>query len=863
MRQILLATTALSLCLALSACNDDKGGTDNSSTFEQLNTRITAQDQEIARLKQAHLDEKAAFEAQLTSVKQQADAWQAINYDFDALKQKIEAGATLTPDELKHFESGLTTLETLKDTLAGLRKDFDGKPALGPESVDPLRERLEKLEKELTARLSDLQVDWTYETPHGQALVRLLPKHYDQIKLIKTAKSAADTFQIYGQEGAIFIKGSTPATILTGLNEYLHQVAHVTIGWPGDSLDKLPEKLPAPATVITRSATGKNRYALNDTDDGYSDAYKTWPEWERKIDLLAMHGINQVFMQVGMEEVYRETFRDFGYSDEEIRAWIPAPAHQPWWLLGNMAGIGSPVSPSLFEKRIKMGQRIANRLRELGITPVFPGYYGLVPTEFSKKNPGANLIPQGSFGGENGGTAYVRPDWIDTRTDLYAKIAKVFYEKQKALFGMTHMFKMDLFHEGGTRGTVPVVAAAQGVRDAMLQAAPDGVWVMIGWDSNPLKDVVQVMLRHQVLIVDGKSDLVTPASDRDADWVTRPWAFGTIHNYGGRSIIGAQSSEWFSRYFSVRTKNGGAMDGISWLPEATGVEPAGFELFTDLPWREKAFDFPNWFREYSTRRYGGSDENAAAAWTILCRTAYSVKPGLAQWTGKLHDTLFGATPDLDQLGAWSKVPASYDLVDFAMALPKLLEVRPELRTTSAYQYDLVNVTRQVVSNQSRILLPKIKEAYKNKDKTKFKLLTAVWLEYMQDLDTFLATNREFMLGTFLKNAEAVAEDDKERAKLLFDQRSLLSSWSGNTGLENYASREYSGLIRGLHMPRWRAYFDSLTAALDTGAAPTKVDFFKMGVDWAQRDEHVTTVPSSANAYQLAVTIMEKINQEPN
>lgn len=68
-----------------------------------------------------------------------------------------------------------------------------------------------------------------------------------------------------------------------------------------------------------------HRFALNDTHDGYTAPYADWPRWERLIDVLALHGCNEVLVTAGQEAVYHRLLQDFGYTDDEARAWLPAP----------------------------------------------------------------------------------------------------------------------------------------------------------------------------------------------------------------------------------------------------------------------------------------------------------------------------------------------------------------------------------------------------------------------------------------------------------------------------------------------------------------------------------------------------------
>ncbi|WP_346949289.1 alpha-N-acetylglucosaminidase TIM-barrel domain-containing protein, partial [Dyella sp.] len=261
--------------------------------------------------------------------------------------------------------------------------------------------------------------------PARAALQRLLPHHAQQIALVALPSGTEERYRIRGLAGHIEIAGTSPLALLAGAEAYLEHVPQVSIGWPGDSLDRLPATLPAPTHPIESHAVVPDRFALNDVDDGYSDAYLDWPGWEHKIDLLALRGINEVFVPVGAEEVYRRAFREFGHSDDELRAWIPAPAHQPWWLLQNMSGFGGPISAQLFAQRVALGRRIVERLHELGMQPVLPGYFGTVPPGFAAKQPGAALVPQGEWVG------FQRPDWLDPRDAHFAKVAAAFYRHQR------------------------------------------------------------------------------------------------------------------------------------------------------------------------------------------------------------------------------------------------------------------------------------------------------------------------------------------------------------------------------------------------------------------------------------------------
>lgn len=695
--------------------------------------------------------------------------------------------------------------------------------------------------------------------PAQTALLTLLPRHQAQLTLVALDRGqGADRFEIRGTSGHIVVAGTSPAVLLTGVEAYLQQVAHVSIGWPGDSLPRLPAQLPAPSATIRSEAIVPDRYALNDVDDGYSDAYLDWPGWKRKLDLLALHGINEVFMPIGTEEVYRRTFREFGYDDAQIRAWIPAAAHQPWWLLQNMSAFGGPMSPAQFARRVALAKKIVARLRELGMTPVFPGYFGTVPPQFAAKHPGANVVPQGEWVG------FTRPDWLDPRDLLYAKISAVFYRQQRALFGDTTMYKMDLLHEGGKAGNVPVDAAAKQVM-AALQAAHAGArWVMLGWQHNPQLAVLDALDHHKVLIVDGLSDRYD-GTNRENDWHGAPYAFGSINNFGGHTTLGAHAAVWLARFASWRGKPDSALRGLAWMPEGSGNDPAAFALFASLAWQTPAdgqlAGVPSWFAQYATYRYGGADPHATAAWRILANTAYAIPVG--EWS-EPQDSLFNARPSLDvhSAASWSPEAMRYDPTRFDPAVCELLQVAPALRSTSAYRYDLVDVARQALSNRARVLLPQIKAAYEAKDVARFRILTRQWLGDMALLDRLLASDPHFLLGSWLAHARTDASDDAEAAQQEYDQRSIITHWGDRSGanrggLHDYANRELSGLMSGLYAPRWQHYFASLEQALTTNTTPQPIDWFAMEQAWSHTREAMPTT-TQGDAWKLAADVANRL-----
>ena len=676
--------------------------------------------------------------------------------------------------------------------------------------------------------------------PAEKSLKRVLPRHYKQIEFLAVQKdeNGNDYFRITGKPGKIQILGTSPAVLLTGFNWYLKYTAKGNITWNGEQLN-LPKTLPAPETEIIKTANVPHRFALNDTDDGYTGAYRNWKDWERTIDVLALQGVNEVLVTVGQEAVYYDTFKQFGYSSEELLSWIPQPSHQPWWLLQNMGGFGGSVTEDLIDERAKLGKKIADRLRELGMTPVFPGYFGTVPLDFVEKNPQGRVIPQGDWI-----SGFTRPDWIDPRNELFPKIAETFYKKQEERFGKTSMFKMDLLHEGGKPGDVPIPDAAKAVESALQKANPGAIWTILGWQNNPSKDIISSLDKDKLLILDGLSDRYSNLN-RESTWPDTPYAFGSIWNFGGHTTIGANMSVWNDKYWEWKNKAGSNLSGIAMIPEGSDNNPVAFDFLTEMAWQEGPVNMDIWFAKWSERRYGKADDHAQAAWKTLQDTAYNMP---ADGWSEAQDGLFAAQPSLsvDTAAAWSPSSERYNTQQFNQSLSEILKVAPELRKSSAYQYDLMDITRQVLSNQSRVLLPKIKAAYDAKDEKLFTEYTTKWLEWMKLLDEVVSTNEQTILGPWLEKAKSWASDKEEAARLEYDARSIITVWGdgqpSRAGLHDYANREWGGLVGTFYYDRWNTYFSELSNALDEERQPKQIDWYAIGDEWARSQNKYPNKP---------------------
>jgi len=689
---------------------------------------------------------------------------------------------------------------------------------------------------------------------------RLLPRHAAQFDMASIEPgNSGELCRIFGAGGRIRIEGSTPSALLLGVNWYLKYLAHLQISTNGDQLGSAGA-LPVPVTSIELETPYAYRYALNENVDGYTTPYWDWPRWEREIDVLALSGINAMLVERGTDLVLYRTFRDIGYSDREIRAWITQPAHQNWQLMGNLCCFNGPISLELLQKRAASAQRIIARLRELGITPVMPGFYGIVPNDFHRRFPGAHVIAQGEWAG------FTRPDWLDPRDPMFARLARTFYRHQHELFGDSSIYDMEVFQEGGDSGSVPVPEAARAVQGALWAAHPGASWMMLAWQGNPRPDLLAGVDRQHLLIIDIDHDAV-PRDDRQRDFQGAPFLFGGIWEFGGRTTLGANLGNITERLQRLGRSNAN-MAGTALFTEGADTNPFAFDLFTEMAWRAAPLDMSSWIASYVQRRYGVADPDAIRAWQVLVHTAYDIRVDGVVFNSERdapQESLFAARPSLtaNRASNWSPEAMRYDAAAFKGALPALLRAAPQLRNQS---YDLVDVARQTLANESRVLLPQIKDAYDSRDRRQFASLTNRWLRLMELQDELLATDRAFLVGSWLAYVAPWASTPAELARLNYDARSILTTWGDRKAsdvahLHDYGNKDWAGLTRDYYRVRWATYFRSLAEELRSGRPAPPIDWFAFGEAWNRGTQHYPAQPHG-DARLIATRIAEVLGIAP-
>jgi alpha-N-acetylglucosaminidase len=167
-------------------------------------------------------------------------------------------------------------------------------------------------------------------------------------------------------------------------------------------------------------------------------------------------------------------------------------------------------------------------------------------------------------------------------------------------------------------------------------------------------------------------------------------------------------------------------------------------------------------------------------------------------------------------GPFARANIFYDVEDVRNALKLFIKVAGDFENSETFRYDIVDLTRQAMSDKSQELLRDLKEAYNEKDIEAFKKKSQFYLDAIRDLDLVLLSDSMFLVSTWLNKARNRAHN-KEQLKLYeFNARNLITQWGPkDTQLKDYAQRQYGGMMGDFNYKRWKLFFDDATAALES------------------------------------------------
>lgn len=665
---------------------------------------------------------------------------------------------------------------------------------------------------------------------------------YDLIKRVLPAAAASfetafipqsngkDVFELESKNGKIILRGNNAVSIGSALNYYLKNYAHCDISWNGSNLH-LPSPLPQVPQKVRRETPYRYRYYLNYCTFNYSMSWWDWDRWQWEIDWMALNGINMPLALTGQNTIWKKVYNSLGFSDKDLEGFFSGPAYFNWFWMGNLDGWGGPLPQSWMLQHEALQKKILERERSLGMTPILPAFTGHVPPSFGKRFPQAKLK---KTNWSDFPAVYI----LDPGDSMFTVIGQRFIREQTATYGTDHFYSSDTFNENlpPTNDSTFLNDVSRKVYQSMADVDPKAVWIMQGWmfsfqskfwQPTQIKALLNAVPEDKMIILDLYSENKPMWNKTDA-YYGKPWIWCMLHNFGGNiSLYGRMGHVANDPVDALHSPASGKMQGIGLTPEAIEQNPVLYELMMEHAWNDKNIDLDSWLKDYAYRRYGARNGDAEQAWMIMKNTVYN--GGITEGG---PESIITSRPTFAASTKWANTKKAYNPAQLVPAWHHFIKAAPLLKGSEGFQYDLVDLTRQVLANYADTLQRLLAKSYQSGDAAAFGKQSAAFITLIEDIDRLLATRRDFLLGRWLNMAKACGTTSGEKALYERNARDLITLWGGKDArLHEYSCRQWSGMLNGFYKPRWEAFFKSAQQSLQQKKSFDQKAFEEQVKDW--------------------------------
>jgi alpha-N-acetylglucosaminidase len=693
---------------------------------------------------------------------------------------------------------------------------------------------------------------WASESVN-RLIDRILPGHGRDF-VIETipAPDGLNVFEVEGLNGKIVLRGDGPLSQAVALNWYLKHCARISVSWYADDPIKAPQKLPVPLEKVRKATRLKQRFFLNYCTSGYTMPFWQWRDWERFIDWMALNGVNMPLAQNGNEYIWQKVWREYGLSDDEIRAYFTGPAHLPWHRMLNIDSWNGPLPQRYIDGQRDLQKQILARERELGMTPVLCAFAGHVPEALKAKHRELKIdrIAPGWGGFTPGYGCY----FLDPLDSVFKEIQAKFLKEQGKEYGTNHYYGTDPFNEITPPSWEPsyLASVSRAIYEGMTSIDPEAVWLQMAWtfffDKEHWNEARLSAVIHAVPA--GRMELIDYVCENQEVFKSTkafygaPFIWSYLGNFGGNTHLVGPINKINQRITE-------AMNNAS-LTNLAGVgatleglnNPAVYELLLDRIWQGETMDLKAWIRDNARARAGGEDANVEKAWNVLAENVLVDKANPILGHGVIFQM---SNPSLrGAAGRMTNPSIGYENSDLFRAWELFLMAASASRERASYKRDLVDVTRQALGNLGMVLREKMAAAYDKRDAAGFEKAANDFMTLGRDIDKFLATRSEFMLGKWIDDARSWAANDAEKTCYEKNAGTIITIWGGNGELLDYANRQWNGLMRDYYLPRWQMLIEATLAELRGGKA---VDRAVLEKTWREHEKQFATTTSGNYARQ--------------
>lgn len=619
--------------------------------------------------------------------------------------------------------------------------------------------------------------------------------------------------------GILTVEGNSAVAMCKGFHDYILSEGLGISSWTGDRLE-FPDVLPDMPLKSVLSPFKDHLY-YNVCTYGYTTPFWGWEQWEHELDWMALHGFDMPLAPIGTEAILARVWESIGLSREEIDAYFTGPAHFPWMRMGNMSAVDGGMSPAWHESQIALQHKILDRMRALGMKPVFQGFAGFVPKAVKDHYPGTDLMTTKWAGHES---------WmIDPKDSLFSVIATAFVREWEKEFGKGTYYLIDSFNEldipFGEKGSQERHDKLQDysatIYKALSAANPDAVWVMQGWMFGYQRDQwdpqsVEALLGgapdDKLRIIDLAVDFNHFVWNSGNSWDNlsgffgKPWIWSTVPNFGGRTALKGPLDFYLNGHLeALGSPSAGRLDGFGTSPEGIENNEILYEMISAAGWSGERQDVDTLLAAYNRARYGASPASLGRFWEGMRHSVYGNFTNNARFQWQQRPPYHrGETMGING--------------EYYAAIETFL-AEDSLDGSELYRCDAIQYAALYLAGKADDVLHLLNRALVAGDTALARQHEERLLQILLDADRLLASHPILRLDRWMEFAGAAATSREEKEAFRREIRRLLSVWSGPS-LKDYSARVWSGLIRDWYVPRLRYYYDTVIS----GDTPDMVAF---------------------------------------
>ncbi|RHY39729.1 hypothetical protein DYB30_010165 [Aphanomyces astaci] len=627
--------------------------------------------------------------------------------------------------------------------------------------------------------------------------------------------------------GRVRVSGSSATAIGFALHKYLKDVVHTQADWDNHAL-VVPAVLPLPPSAVTIAKNTKFTYYLNVVTTSYSFWTWDWPQWAKHIDWMALQGINLPLAFTGQEKIWLETFKKYNVSTAGMQHFFAGAAFQAWGRMGNVRDSWGPFGPiplDFIEDQYRLQLRILDRMKEFGMLPALPAFAGHVPAELVTLYPHANVRQSSQWA--NFPEQFTCVHMLDPTDPLYLDIGRTFIQVQTQLYGgyTSSVYQTDTYNELLPHTSDPAYlrASSKAVIDSMLAADPNAVWIMQGWLFYFMKDFwtndkIEAYLggvaNDRLIMLDLWTESF-PVWSRTSNYFGKPWIYCLLHTFGGNLGLHGNLPKLATNPITSLAASDGHMIGLGLTMEGIFQNYVVYDLALEMAWRSTPMPLDKWVQAYVHQRYHVENEHATKAWAFLKTSVYrdeglvdSVATTRPRWQLAVNETDVDGNLLLPKRVSSDAVSAAWTELVLAGA--------DSVGKVDAFQHDLVDVTRQVLNNVMVEYYTELVQLYLN-PKTSSSVVCSKAdqiLDLLHEMDTILATSTAFLLGRWIRDAKARGTP-ATAGYFEYQARNQLTRWGVGT-LNDYANKQWAGLVGEYYAGRWRVWLNAVCDAREAG-----------------------------------------------